>query len=98
MRYAWLKKAVDAAAVTPSLFASDDAMAVLGVGKNMVRSIRFWALATSVLEEVPKTRGVELRPTQFGKSLFGEQGFDPFLEDAASLWLLHWRITTNEKR
>src|SRR5579884_462777 len=39
-RTAWLKKAVDAVTADPRVFTRDDAFVVLGVGKNMVRSIR----------------------------------------------------------
>ena len=51
LRAGWPRKAYDAALVDPAVFASDDAIARFGVGKNMVRSIRHWALATGMLEE-----------------------------------------------
>ena len=41
-RYTWLKKGVDAVSDDPSVFSSDRATITLGVGKNMVRSIRHW--------------------------------------------------------
>jgi hypothetical protein len=97
-RYGWLKKAVDAVREKPSIFTSDEAMVVLGVGKNMVRSIRHWALATRILEEEPHTRGGQLTPTKLGNFLFGPGGSDPYLEDTNSLWLLHWYIVTNERK
>jgi hypothetical protein len=35
-------------------------------------------------------------PTEFGKRLFdNENGYDPFLEDEASLWLLHYQLVKN---
>jgi len=97
-RYGWLKKAIDAVADNPETFVSEDAMSVLGVGKNMVRSIRYWALATRVLEEEPKTRGAKLKPTALGQLLLGQSGLDPYLEDVNSLWALHWNLSTNERR
>jgi hypothetical protein len=97
-RYGWLKKAVDATIQNPEIFTTDESLAVLGVGKNMVRSIRHWSLATGVLQEMSKTRGARLEPTEFGLYLFGESGKDPYLEDPNSLWLLHWRLATNERR
>jgi hypothetical protein len=97
-RYGWLKKAVDAVRERPDAFGSEDAMVALGVGKNMVRSIRHWALATGVLQETPKTRGAQLAPTPLGELLFGENGCDAYLEDINSLWLLHWNLVTNERR
>jgi len=97
-RYGWLKKAVDEVRQDPCIFSSAEAMVKLGVGKNMVRSIRHWALATRVLAEEPHTRGLELKPTPLGDFIFGPGGVDPYLEDANSLWLLHWNLVTNEQR
>jgi hypothetical protein len=97
-RHGWLKKAVDAVRRNPAAFTSDDALVELGVGKNMVRAIRHWALATGILEEEPRTRGAQLRPSSLGEFLFGEQGRDPYLEDPNSLWLLHWNLVTAEGR
>jgi hypothetical protein len=94
-RYAWLPKAVKAVSADPLLFSNEDqAMVVLGVGKNMVRSIKFWAEAAQVIE--PTTRG-ESAVTQFGSDILGPEGFDPFLENSKTLWLLHWKIATNAK-
>ena len=70
-RYGWLKKAADAILVRPDTFTNDGAMVILGVGKNMVRSIRHWAIATRILEEKPHTRGAELRLTNSGKCCLG---------------------------
>ena len=98
LRYGWLKKAVDATGERPDVFSQDDALVTLGVGKNMVRSIRHWGLVTGVLEEdagVSNNRGRFIRPSGLGSLLFGPQGFDPYLEDAGTLWLLHWQLAGN---
>jgi hypothetical protein len=58
----------------------------------MVRSMRHWALATSVLQEEPKSRGSLMRVSQLGQFLFGSSGKDAYLEDPATLWLLHWQL------
>jgi hypothetical protein len=100
-RYPWLKKGFDAVLADGNVFRRDDAMTTLGVGKNMVRSIRHWSLAAGVVEEVPAPSGRpsgHLRATGFGKALLGDDGWDPYLEDPASLWLLHWRIASNAHR
>jgi hypothetical protein len=94
-RYGWLKKAYDAALTDPSIFLREDAPVVLGVGKNMVRAIRYWAEAFKILGRQPNSERPRLDdsiPTAFGTRLFGEDGRDPFLEDKASLWLLHWTL------
>jgi hypothetical protein len=99
-RYAWLKKGLDAVISDPAVFNRDEAMTVLGVGKNMVRSIRHWCLAAGVIEEVtlPKSRTSQLQPTGIGIALFADDGWDPYLEDPATLWLLHWQLASTIRR
>jgi Protein of unknown function (DUF4007) len=88
-RFGWLKKGFDRAVQDPEIFGRDDAPVRLGVGKNMVRSIRYWCAAFKVLND---RDGVS--PTDLGTNLLGEGGWDPYLEDTASLWLLHWCLLT----
>ena len=98
-RYGWLKKGVDAIASDPLIFSHDEALVTLGVGKNMVRSIRHWCLATSIMEEGNgggRTRDLELTP--LGRRLLTDGGWDPYLEDAGTLWLIHWLLVTNKSR
>ncbi len=90
IRFGWLKKGFDAASQDPEIFLKEDAPVRLGVGKNMVRSIRYWCLAFKVLEERATLRGVH--PTEFGQQLLSDGGWDEFLESPASLWLLHWNL------
>ena len=44
-RFGWLKKGYDAAVKNNNIFLEEDAAVTLGVGKNMVRSIRYWCSA-----------------------------------------------------
>jgi Protein of unknown function (DUF4007) len=94
-RYAWLPKAFKEINSDPLAFADEeDAMIRLGVGKNMVRAIRFWMLETSIAE---KRDGRAYRPTTFARAVLGRRGFDPFLEDIRTLWLIHWNLSTHKK-
>jgi hypothetical protein len=95
-RNGWLKKGISALLGTPNFFTQDRAMIVLGVGKNMVRSIRHWGLAARIFEEAngPGSRG-GLRETEFGRRLFLDPGYDSYLEDPATLWLIHWQLASN---
>ena len=98
LRHGWLKKGVDALAVDAEIFAKDDAMVELGVGKNMVRSIRHWLLATGMANEPTSNRGNALMVSDVGNFIFGTDGADPYLEDLNTLWLIHWRLATNSRR
>ena len=94
-RYTWLPKAVRHLYGTRALFEDDDvAMVRLGVGKNMVRAIRFWAEATGVA--VPtNTRGPEMTVTDFGRAVLApDEGYDEFFEDDQTMWLVHWNLAT----
>jgi len=98
LRYGWLKKAVDATGQRDDVFLRDDALVTLGVGKNMVRSIRHWGLVTGILEgnnSVPNNRGRSIRPSPLGSLLFGPRGLDPYLEETGTLWLIHWQLAGN---
>lgn len=93
-RYAWLPKAIRGLDSNPLLFADEErAMVDLGVGKNMVRSIRFWSLATGMA--VVGSKGAAPVLTDLAIKLLGKRGRDPYLEDRRTLWLLHWNLSTN---
>ena len=97
LRFTWLTKAVRKceSIKLSDLFARDDAVVHLGVGKNMVRSIRFWAVNTGMLEPIDSAgRATRYRPSVLGSLLFGSEGYDPFMEDPGTIWLLHWQLAT----
>ena len=94
-RYTWLKKGVDAVTEDPTVFSSEDASVTLGVGKNMVASIRHWCSVAGLIRTDPYERR-RLVSTPLGKAIFdNKDGFDPYLDDPATLWLIHWQISTN---
>ena len=76
----------------------------------MVSSIRHWCRVSGLIAErtgQPTQITIQLSeqktiyrrgqfvPTELGKAIFGENGFDPYLDDPATLWLIHWQIATN---
>ena len=101
-RYGWLKKGFDRVAgnngvkADSGIFDRADAIERLGVGKNMVRAIRFWCMAFNIIkpqESIATLRiGGPMQSTAFGHNLLSSDGWDPYLEDPASLWLLHWKL------
>ena len=92
-RYGWLPKLYEAVAVDPDVFSSDErAILALGLGKNMVKAIRFWGQVFGLLEV---ERGTA-RNTEFARRMLDpETGLDPYLEDMGSLWRLHWSVTAH---
>ena len=94
-RYTWLKKGVDAVREDATIFSSENASVTLGAGKNMVASIRHWCSVAGLIKADSHERG-RFVFTPLGRDIFNDDnGFDPYLDDPATLWLIHWKITTN---
>lgn len=89
LRYAWLTKGwrefVDQGNTD-----DEKAMLPLGLGKNMVKSIKYWMKACQIVDE-------DFTPTEIGKKILGKGGKDNYLEHHASLWIIHWLLATNDK-
>lgn len=84
----WLKKGYDFLK-EGHRFVDDDAVIFLGVGKNMVSSIRFWLRAFGLT--------VADRPTRLANLLFDDAvGLDPFTENLNTLWLLHYQLVKSQ--
>jgi hypothetical protein len=89
-RYAWLAKGVDLAERDPQAFLRDHGVVKLGVGKNMVASIRFWCEALGLIQLDGRSgRG---DASKLGVGVFGPDGWDPYLEDCGTLWFLQWQL------
>ena len=100
-RYGWFRKAYTFVAEDPRIFIQEDAPVQIGVGKNMVRAIRFWGLAAKLIEvdpQFPNRRPPDLVPTPLGDALFGDSGWDRYMEDPGTLWLLHWLLLAPPSR
>jgi len=83
-RQQWLKKGYDYKCLGKK-FNDEDAVVVLGVGKNMVSAIKFWMRAFDLVD-------VDENPTELAHKIFADNGWDPYLEDEASLWILHYHL------
>ena len=85
----WLKKGFDFVILGKD-FNKPEAVVHLGVGKNMVASIRYWLRAFGVCEDN--------QPTWLGNYLFNDgNGKDRYIEDMATLWLLHFTLVFSQE-
>lgn len=85
-RSLWLKKGYDAL-IGGVDFNAPDAVVALGVGKNMVSSIRYWMKSFGLT--------VDNKVTPIASYIFSDEGgVDPYIEDNGTLWLLHYLIVT----
>jgi len=95
LRVAWLPKAVIAVSHGKDPFSDPrEGMRILGLGKNMVTALQCWSDYFGVI----RREDGQWKVTELGKTIFGTNGIDPFLEDKRTLWLLHWRASTNCSR
>ena len=85
-RHLWLKKGYDFIKKGRK-FTDDDAVVELGVGKNMVSSINFWMRAFGIIDK-------DGLLTDFADYILDDNGKDPYIEDEATLWLLHYQLIT----
>ena len=82
----WLKKGYDFINNGQN-FNAPDAVVQLGVGKNMVASIRYWLKVFGLTEnDTPTSLAHYLLDTQTGK--------DPYIEDLGTLWILHFLLVS----
>ena len=84
----WLKKGYDFIC-NKKHFADTDSVVELGVGKNMVSAIRYWLKAFSLTKEDTLT---DLAEYIFSTNT----GRDPFCEDIATLWVLHYNLVKSQ--
>ena len=85
----WLKKVFDFANAKKN-FSDETAVIDLGVGKNMVASLRFWGRAFGITNEDDSI-------TTIAETLFSDDGADPYLEDLGTIWLLHYKLVQLNK-
>ena len=91
-RYGWLPKVYRAVESEPGLLRDEErAIQILGIGRNMVKSLSFWSEATGVLRTA---EGGGHEPGEIGRLLFGgDAAWDNYLESLESLWLIHWYLS-----
>lgn len=104
LRYGWLKKVYDAIDDNPPqskdgqhVFVPEHGVVRFGVGKNMVASMRYWALAVGLIE----TNGHSAGPyylTPLARLVFDDKGRDPWMEHPDTVWLVHWRLVSTPER
>jgi hypothetical protein len=92
LRLLWLKKAFDAVGdgTHVRVFQEQDAIRRFGVGRNMAASMRYWALSAGYFTE----RDRIIMPTALGRAVLADDGLDPYLEQAATIWLAHWHVAS----
>lgn len=94
IRKGWLSKGMKAVKNDAEAFISKDKnpMDTLGIGSNMVKSVRYWMQAVGITEE-PKKGKRNQKFTDLGKKIFEK---DRYIEEIGTLYLLQYRLATQE--
>ena len=97
IRTGWLKKGIDALDDNKHIFLETiPAMDKLGIGKNMISSLRYWLEAVGLTEEGYNNRRQKIQEkTDLGKNILK---YDKYFEDEATFWLLHFNLASNKKK
>ena len=91
LRDQWLSKGLNYVASVPEHFTNTEkAMETLGVGKNMVESIKYWLKATKLV----KGEGTNLALSDLAQKIKAK---DPYFELDGTLFLIHYLLGTNKQ-
>ena len=96
IRDVWLHKGIKILNKDPrSLSASSNSHHELGIGKNMLDSLRYWMQATGLAEPSKQNSSgpIPLITTELANLIFNN---DPYFEDSVSLWLIHIELSSNK--
>lgn len=93
IREGWMRKGMKLLSDYPDLFSREDAMQLLGVGSKMVKSIKYWLIATGLAEEKKVKSKIELVITEEIGEVVNQ--YDPYFEDLFTLYILHTNIASN---
>lgn len=95
IRKGWLSKGMKRVQENGDVFLSktENPMDVLGIGANMVKSLRYWLQAVGLTKESETGRRTQTL-TPFGKLVLQ---YDRYIEEAGTLQLLHYKLASNKE-
>lgn len=94
IRKGWLSKGMKCVNARNDVFVAKDEnpMDVLGLGSNMVKSLRYWLQAVGLTEEPRSGRRFQTI-TPFGQSVYNN---DRYIEELGTLYLLQYKLAINK--
>ena len=96
LRNGWPTKIIDAIPNNPHIFSPANELAAvdsLGVGRVMVKAMRYWAYTTGITYETKDQQGVCHELSELGTCI---REFDPYCQNTGTLWLLHRNLARDE--
>jgi hypothetical protein len=95
LRNGWPTKIIDVIIQNKYVFSpanEREAVDALGVGRVMVKAMRYWAYATGLTDEDKDQQGVVHSLTELGECV---AKYDPFCQDKGTLWLMHRNLASD---
>lgn len=89
IREGWLVKGLYNIKNDNKVFSNSEATGILGIGSNMVKSLKYWLYATGLIEDAKKN---DIQLTELAELIIN---YDPYIEDKFTLWLIHYSLTQN---
>lgn len=89
IREGWITKGISEIKNNSKLFSEKNLTDILGIGTNMVKSLKYWLITSGIIKETKKT---EYELTELGRLI---EQYDPYMEEAFSLYFIHLSIATN---
>ena len=95
IRKGWLSKGMKNVKSMPDIFVTkeENPMDILGIGANMVKSLRYWLQATGLTEERKTGKHIQ-EFTEFGNLVYDN---DRYLEELGTLLLIQYKIASNKE-
>lgn len=90
IREGWLSKGLLSLKENKNVFVGQDATDLLGIGTNMVKSLKYWMFATGLIVEEKK----QLLISELGELILN---YDPYLEDQFTWWFIHVFMILNKE-
>lgn len=88
LREGWIEKGIQSISTNGALtFSKDNGVKLLGIGANMVKSLKYWMIASNIIDE-----SLKVNLTEFGEALLKN---DPYMEKNISWWLLHYFLVSS---
>ena len=97
IRNGWPTKIMDAITNDPLVFSPNNeliAVDTIGVGRVMVKSMRYWSVVMGIAHEAKTPQGVIHNFTDLGAHIVAN---DPYCQKIGTLWLLHRNLSRCEQ-
>ena len=95
IRNGWPTKILDAVSYDKMIFSPNNelkAIDTIGAGRVMIKSMRYWATALGLCNEMKGQQGVVQEYTELGELIADN---DPYCQDPGTLWILHRNLACN---